>query len=763
MLTPNEPTAPSRPYTPPTIDPASDGTDTSKPPTTSLPKDTATNPAPATVPAQDDAPPPPAEKPPVAAETPTPADPAPEPKSDHRADDHTGNADSATKVEQRVPNNHGTVIGVQNNHEIQRLRGTPLTDDWISARLCTYASDNDTTKNIEAILETNRVAVIHAAPGTGRYTTAVHILTTLRMRAIRQVRRVPDEKIELEGLLDEDTGWILDLRHETQPLPTATGLHLREVAAHLRKTRSYVVAVVHTDTWTSVADEARDLEHSLQPADGLRVARAHLADQPLEPSELDQWLSDSGIAPHLKHATPATAVSWANRIASALALNRSMAEPRAFGELVGFVIQSAQNWRSELLEWHKKHTDSSHRTYQLAAAVLDGATAQTIYDGHRELGTALDDTPVPTKGQHGPGIIELTDTINADLGTDDRIRFLRPGYGEAIVDYFWVDRPHHIEAFTRWTAEQAALLSGDLGIGLADRVSPWVIRYTLTKQSLTILRATAAHWAASKNINGHAADLLVAAAIDPRAGKFARDKYLQWAGAPDQPTPDERAYTPVALKCALAEAMAQLGPAYPRVALRRLADLAAHTNEADVIQAVGEALMALWDQEGFKERIRETLTTWFTATQPHHTAAARRAFLHLAERTDPNGIPILLSARTSGPDTWTLTGWRRSLDDIKSSQIQGAVNAWLDAAIKHPSLRPTVVTTLTEALFRSETDRTYLAQRYIVLNHAANGWEPAHAGQPHTERTLLRDEVLIAIRGADPAAPTHFRDVPTTP
>ncbi len=759
MLTLNEPTAPSQPRDLPALAPPPNGTDETKPPA-ALPSGAASaTPAPATVLAQGGAPPA-AEESPVSEEATTTADRVSEP--DRHAEDRTGNADFAMRVEQKVPNNHGTVIGVQNNHEIQRLRGTPLADDWVRGRLRSFASNDETTKALETILEAHRVVVIHAPPGTGRYTTALHILTTLGMRAIRQVRRLPDEKIELEGLLDEDTGWILDLRHETQSLPTATGLHLREIADHLRGTRSFVVAVVHTDIWTSVAVEAPDLDHQLKPADGLRVARAHLADQPLEPSEVDQWLSHSGITSHLQHATPAMAVSCAHTITSAVTLNRSTAEPKTFDELVGFVIQSAQNWRSELLKWHREQTDSGHRTYLLAAAVLDGVTAQAVYDSHLKLGTALEDTPVPTKGQRGPGIIELTDTINADLGTDDRVRFLRPGYAEAVVDYFWVDRPHHVEAFTHWTAEQAALLSGDLGIRLADRVSQWVIRYTLTKQSLTVLRATATHWAASKNLSGHAVDLLVAAAIDPQTGKLARDKYLQWASAPDQPLPDERVHTPVALKRVLAEAMAQLGPAYPRVAVRRLADLAAHTGDATVTQAVGEALMALWDQEGFVERIRDTLSTWFTAAQHHHTAAARRAFLHLAERTGPYGIPILLATDNSGPDPWTLTGWRRSLDDTSSSQIQGAVNAWLDAALAHRELRTTIVTTFTEAVFRSDTDRTYLAQRYIVLNHAANGWEPAHAGQQPTERTRLRDEVLIAIREADPTAPSHVGDAPTT-
>ncbi|MFB9393012.1 hypothetical protein ACFPM3_18030 [Streptomyces coeruleoprunus] len=683
--------------------------------------------------------------------------------ADGRVDTNTADAATATaRVDQTVTTNNGTLIGIQNNHEIQRLRGTPLTDDWIRRRLSGYVEHDDTTKALHAILDAHRVAVIHAGNGTGRYTTALHTLNTLGVQTIRQVRRVPDEKVELEGLLDEGTGWILDLRHETQPLPITTGLHLAEVADHLSETRSFVIAVVHSDTWASVAGEAPGMDHHLSPADALTVARARLADQPLPQSELSQWLGDGRITKQLKNATPAQAVDWADKIAAAVALDRTTTEHKSFDELVDFVVQSAQNWRRTLLEWHNKETDSSHRTYLLAAAVLDGAPAQSVYDAHITLGTALGDTPAPINGQHGPGIIALTDSIKADLGADDRIRFLRPGYAEAVVDYFWADRPHHVEAFTRWTAEQAELLPSELGIPLADRVSQWTTRYTLTKQSLTVLRATATNWAASKDLKGHAADLLVAAALDPVAGKLARDRYLDWAKAPDEPTTDKKRHTPPALKRALAEAMAHLAPAYAEVALRRLAELAVHTDDPQVTQTVGDALVTLWDHDGFQQRIRDRLTTWFGGDH-NQTAAARRAFLHLAERTGPDGIPVLLTAHPTTPGSWTLTGWRRSLDDAKSRHVQDAVSTWLDAALAHPALRTTVVATFTEAVFRSDTDHTYLPQRFIVLNHAANGWEPAYAGQAPTERTRLRDEVLIAIREADPAAPTRSDDAPTTP
>ncbi|WP_327191127.1 hypothetical protein [Streptomyces xinghaiensis] len=668
------------------------------------------------------------------------------------AGDHRDEA----SVVQNVPHNQGTVIAVQNINDIRRLRGTPLDETWLKRQLRFYIPCDDTAKAIDARLSAHRVAVIHAQAGTGRYTTALHVLRAKDLKAIRQIRREPNEAVDLEGLMDEDTGWILDLRAEEEMLRAGFGLHLKEVKDHLCTTRSFVIVVTRSDTWAAVADEATGLEHSLTPPSALEVFRKRLTRHKPGIQDLDQWLGERPITRHLDGAVPAVAVRWADIITTADTLNRSTTEPKPFPELVEFVVNSAQNWRQELLDWHTKHTDSAHRTYQLAAAVFDGTPVETVRDAHSSLGSALGDAPQPTKGQQGPGIIQLTHLIGAELGADDRIRFLKPGYTEAVVDYFWVDRPHHVAAFTRWTAEQATAAPRDLGIRLADRVTQWATRYTRSKQSFTILRTVATHWASAPHLADHAQHLLVAAAIDPTTGKRAREQYLAWAKGPDTADPADRGPTPLPLKRALAGALAQLGPAYPKIALKRLAELAANTTDATVTDAVGDALLSLWDQHDLRPTIRATLTSWFDASQRHYTAAARRAFLHLASRATPDGIPVLLAEGAPRPTPWALSGWRCAVDGELTRDTQDAVNTWLDAALRDPDLQPAVLQTLTEAVYRSAEDRTYLVPRYLVLTHAAYGWEPARPGQQPTARTHLRDVLVTALREADPTAPARL-------
>jgi hypothetical protein len=679
-----------------------------------------------------------------------------------RTTPHDRGPDDSASTVQNVGNNYGTAVAVQNINEIQRLRGTPLPDDWIKARLRPYLPDDQTTKAIDTLLDAHRVAVIHNTAGTGRYTTALHILTHRRVKDIRQVRREPNERVELEGLKDEDTGWILDLRDEEETLRTGFGLHLREAAGHLHAMRSYLVVVTHTDTWTPVAGEATELAHLLAPPDALDVLHTHLQRHRPSIRDLDKWRADEAITRQLNRATPAEAARLARIIITAVSLDDSTGEPKPFEELVEAVIQSTRNWRTVLRTWHTNHPNSAHRNYLLAAAALDGAPAEAIYEAQSTLGEALDDTPPAVRGQQGPGIIELTHTIGAELGDDDRIHFLKPGYAEAVVDYFWVDRPHHVAAFTRWTAEQAASLPPDLGLPLAERVAQWATRYTLDKQSFTVLRAIATHWAKTRSLRGKATDLLVAAAVDPAAGRRARDQYLAWAKAPDTDELTHRRSTPTVLKQALAAALAQLAHAYPQIALKRLAELAAHTNEGAVTDAVGDALTALWDQPDHQDTIRSTLTAWFAASQHHYTAAARRAFLHLADRTTADGIPLLLARADSEADPFALTGWRCALDEEADSDLRRAVDTWLDSALTQKRLRPAILRTFTEALFRTDTDRTYLASRFLTLNHAAYAWEPARLGAHPSDRTHLRDELVIALREADPTAPATLHHAPAT-
>lgn len=651
-------------------------------------------------------------------------------------------------VMQHVASNHGTMIGIQNINEIQRLRGTALTEPWIRDCLAYYVPDKDATTTLSGLLDRYRVAVIHGSAGIGRYSTALHTLDQHTVPMIRQVKRGIDEKVELEGLKDDKTGWILDLRHETKPLPMGFGLELREAEQHLRDTSSFLVVVIDTKTWSAVAGEASQIAHLLRPADPIAVARTYLERHNPPIGEADALLADGNIINLLQGTTPAKALEWARTIAAAVTLNRAAPEPRTLQQLVSLVTESARKWRPDLLAWHKKHTDSGHRNYLLAAAVLDEAPARRVYEAYTALGSALQDAPTPTHGQHGPGIIELTDLIGADLVDDDRVRFLKPGYTEAVVDYFWADRPHHVEAFTRWTADQTTTLPADLATRLADRVSQWTTRITLAKQDLTVLRATATHWAATEHLKGHAADLLVAAALHPVTGKLARDRYLTWAKAPDTPTAGKKLHTPAPLKRALAAAMAQLAPAYPEIALKRLATLASCTESPEVTQAVGDALMALWGQDTFEDSIRTRLTDWFTSSQPHKVQAACRTFLQIAERSNDDGLPVLLTPHAA---SWALTGWRHALD-MPRPQVQAAIAVWLDAALAHPPLRPLVFDTFTDALFRAGSSRIYLPERFLALQHAAFAWEPAHSGpQPPTDRALLREELVQAMLRADPA------------
>lgn len=664
----------------------------------------------------------------------------------------SGEYAAGASVHQEVPDNQGTVIGVQIVNEIRRLRGTTLPPQWVTDRLAAFVRNDDSHKHLAGLLDEHRVAVLHGDSGTGRYTTALDLLREHMGDAIRQVRREPGERFDPEELPEEAFGWILDLRAADEKPPPDFGQVLAEGRQSLARNHSYLLVLTRTETWLPAAGAAPHLGHRISPPNPTEVLAAHL--QHGRPTvDPGRWLAEPRISERIASHSPARVTDWARviRDAELLSLHHTAdAGTDPFPELVDHVIQAAEDWRTVLRQWHREHPDSAHRNYLLAAAALDGAPVDIIREGTVRLTKKLGETAQHPPGQQGMGIIELTYESLADLGDDDIVRFTRPGYAEAVVDYFWVDRPHLIGHFTQWTAEEAASLPAELAQPLAARVTQWAIRYTLSKKNLNLLRTVCTQWASPKALPDNAKDLLIGAALDPGLGRPARDQYLIWARQPDSKEPD-RSTTTTHLKTALAGAFAELAAVYPQQMLLRLSELAAATESREVASAVADALATLWDQDTLRERIRGTLTAWRTDANASRRAASIRAFLHLASIAQ-SGNPVLL-AQDAHLEAWNLQGWRSALDEGHSQTLQTAFDLWMDHALQHPESREEVIDTFTQCVLRSVTDTTYLAPRYVLLSHLLTAWEPPLPDRPTTARTRLRDELQTLTLRADPTSP----------
>ncbi|MFB6674449.1 hypothetical protein ACFCWG_18990 [Streptomyces sp. NPDC056390] len=666
----------------------------------------------------------------------------------------------AWRVSQRVGTNNGVVIGTLIEQGIRRLRGTTLTPKDITTHLRAYVRATDDDLAINKILTERRVVVLTGADGSGRFSTALDVLhrrlgDSDTIRQIRQVRREPGDPFEAGGLHEPDTGWILDLRAEKPP--AGFGADLATDAAQLTQ-GSLLVVLIGTDAWENCATGATNLSHPLAGPSRDRILDKYLQHAPLT-IDRSKWNDAPAIQRGIAALVPAQIAAWADAIVNTEEVERDegrltpdlINNDTYFEKLVQQVVKAAEDWRGELLDWHTNQQDSDYRNYLLAAAVLEGARSERIYEASTTLAKALKESPQPRPGQQGLGVVALTRKANADLQPDGTIRFQYHNYAEAVVDYFLDDRPHLLEEFTRWTADQVTGLNRDLAERLAQRVSHWVVHYTARHRRTRLLKSLADQW--STTYPDAACDLLVLAAVDDRSSDLARNAYRRW-------TSPETAPLSADFTAVLIRACCRLAEAHPVSMLGRIAELASSTHQngdskdpqtARVTQAVSEALNTLWDDSQQRAGIHHQLTTWTSDPHGSHRAAAQSTFAHLAQRRTSNGPALLTDPLT---DTAWLTGmWRNALPTNGwSTPVAEAFAYWMDSALNHPELQENIEQIVCEAVHRT-TDPHYNANRLIAVQNLLYSWAPAPPAPQDADATQLRDRILNRLRAQDPAAP----------
>ncbi|MFG2651206.1 hypothetical protein [Streptomyces sp. NPDC048436] len=633
---------------------------------------------------------------------------------------------------------------------IRRLRGTTLPHDDVTAYLRTYVRHEDDDLAISKILDQWPVVVLTGADGSGRFSTALDVLRRQVGDTIRQVRREPDTPFDTAGLHETDTGWILDLRAESAP--GGFGRELAEDATQLPQ-GSCLVVLMGPAEWATCRTGAEHLGHALTGPPRTDILKKQLAQASLTIGS-DRWAAADPIQQAVAALLPAQVAAWADAIVTTEEVERAegrltpalLKDDAYFAGLVRSVVNAAEDWRSDLLDWHTRHSDSAYRNYLLAAAVLEGASSEKIYAASTTLAKALEETPQERPGQQGLGVVALTHTANADLQPDGTIRFRYHNYAEAVVDYFLDDRPHLLKKFTAWTAKQVTGLEEELATPLAQRVSHWVVHYTARHRRTRLLRSLAEQWSADHA--EAACELLVLAAVNERAGDLARSAYRRW-------TRQEAGTLTADFTIVLIRACQRLAEVYPTSMLSRLAELAAPTHHGahgeDVATAISQALNALWDQNDQRSAIHRQLTQWTRDAHRPHQAAAQSTFAHLAARRTPNG-PALLTTPQSDTD-WLTDMWRNALPTTGwSTTVAHTFAYWMQCALDHPELQATIEQIFRNAVHR-DTDPHYSASRLVAMQSLLFSWAPAPPSQQPGDAVHLRDHLLTGLRAADPAAP----------
>ncbi|MGV9340329.1 hypothetical protein [Streptomyces sp. NPDC003688] len=567
------------------------------------------------------------------------------------------------------------------------------------------------------------ITVLAEGPGRGRTTAARALLAELR-------HEHPDVRVGRLGFgaspdfpahrLPHTTDWayLLELPPDEDDFAVADtfGATLGNLREQLTHRRARLVVVTSPEQWRRIGTGApENIRKPLGTPPPLEIARKWLrAESPGFP--VDRWLADGHIAAlfdgqppvdvleivgHILHAHRSDDSRLPNLEALARKYKREDRTP--FGRQVLGVLAARANWRSQLLGWHQEAGRTSfQRNFLVSCSALRGAPVAHLYAAAADLGKRLSEPRVSLNGQQEPGVIEMVDSIDAELAEGDTVTFDRPDWDDAALEYFWVDRPLSRTKFLEWLAaaplktNRRALdsLSRAQQQAMALRIGSFAVQWAVRQRRQEPLRQLALGWQ-GEVLWPTLIEILTSAGVHAASAPYIHEMLRQWAQS-DSP----------ALRLAVVEVCAgEFGRQHTVKALRRLRH-AANGQEPEVRRALQDAVRALWSEPSARSDLLSYVVTWCGAEATRE--AGRETFRTLASTTDSavSGLPVLLARDGDSdftPSTKDLTtGWRAVLRGARGLEPDDAdataVRLWLDSSRRYPGMLGEVLAVLAMAV-----------------------------------------------------------------
>ncbi|MCB5181659.1 hypothetical protein [Streptomyces antimicrobicus] len=636
-------------------------------------------------------------------------------------------SEAVTRLRQLALLNLGEMNAVKVNASFDSpLDHGEFSDTFLTAVRSVYARPMGSTSFddlYQSWKHAGSVTVLAEGPGKGRTTTARALLAELR----HEYPETHVGQLSFGGMPDfpvhrlpktQNWAYVMELPSDEEDYRVSEtfGALIESLQSELSRRASRLVVLTTPDQWRRIGDGAPEgVRHYLGTPPPVEIARKWLnAEDPGVP--VDQWLRDDAILGLLNGQPPVEVLRIVSYILDAHRANdsrlpnlESLAHKLGRGAATPFdrqvlsVLAARSSWRNELLEWHKNPLRTSfQRNFLVSCSSLRGAPVAHLYASAADLSRMLGDDELMLEGQNEPGVIEMVDSIDAELQPDDTLVFNRPDWDDAVLEYFWVDRPLSRTKFLEWLAEAPLKgkrdtlesLSTQEQQALAQRIGAFAVRWAVRQRRQDPLRLLAVRWK-GKPLWPTLVELLTSASLHTASASYVHDMLLQWAktGAAAQ-------------RLAAVEVCAgEFGLQYTVKALRRLRHAAAF-EDREVRQALQAAVHTLWDDPTARPTLFEYVVTWCRSDAT--LEAGLKAFRTLARSTDSTSpsLPVLL-ARENGssfsPSPVDLTvGWRAVLRGMGSYEEDGedtlAVRLWLDAVRSYPDLKQTILTILSEAV-----------------------------------------------------------------
>ncbi|MEV0846397.1 hypothetical protein AB0J21_11065 [Streptomyces sp. NPDC049954] len=656
---------------------------------------------------------------------------------------------------QRALINLGEMIGTKYVFEQTLDADAPIDAEYLSVIRRVYAKprSEDTDRPcspfaqaLEVLRPSGSALVINRPPNSSRTTTAYALLDRLVEEGlISEVRPLSfggSQHFPARRLPhDRRCGFLLELPPDEDGFQVADtfGSGLGKLGERLARRDNRLIVLTRPEQW-------RRISHGAPPSTALDLGEIYprdiatrwlLAQEPSFP--VRAWLGNAGIRRLIDGMTPTDILNVTplmldeHRAAERLAADdlsdvardsaqqASAERRRSLDDQIANVVAVLSNWEEALYEWHEPEgrvRTSFERNFLLTAAVLRGDPVGHVYAKAAELTDTLDkrDTPVPVHGQQAPGVIAMTKAIKARREADGTLRFDRPHWDDAAIEYFWNDRPLARTSFLKWLAqvpiddtgtnkEALETITKDARRALAGRIGEfalrWAVRHRRQEPLEEIVTAWYAH-GADKDLWPLAVDLLDNAAIHAASAPYVHTLLLSWAKRKD----------PALQRAVVEVCTGQFGRRHTGKALRRLKRVA-NSGLPEVVGSLREAIQVLWADTSVRKTLFGYVVDWCGDEKIRDTVGQRTfAALAASSAWESGRVPLVLHNDTTPdadededfrpPVAGLVTGWRTLLRQATGPagdrEVDRAIYLWLDAALDQPPLRSLILDTLRRAV-----------------------------------------------------------------
>lgn len=584
-----------------------------------------------------------------------------------------------------------------------------------------HPASRESYERFREVFQDRRWAVLVGESGNGRETAAIALHTSCGLR-VHQVQFSQDNDNP-----DEKPYRRLS---RTRPIPGA----------------GYIVdlSVMHSVD-ERVVDAVRGLWQKLDGLDSaLTVITSPGTYDTVFPDaavfKVDRPLAIDVLAKHLKYFPDARGVEtlarWPKvmelmgRASVADAVRMANVGLRAYSardpqESVGAWANEAigiySDWKAELDRWFDDHRGGPeaawNRIVLISVATFEGLDSEKVLRAADTLAPLLRVEKGDAGGLTGLGVEPTLKLVGAERGEDGRVRFTKPEFAAAVLDYVWSQLPRIHEELLAWTdaiaarhPEECFEAVREAWVGLAQRRNDPELTTRLLDE-----------WMEGNAPRKAVAGLAAQVASWPGFGSRMRRRLYEWAR---KPKTDEHAIM-VAMACSI------YGRDDAVSALFRLKWLA-QSDTAKVREAALDALEEIAEDTGrFFDVVRAIVDDWsHSGVPPERREIARRFVIGCLARAE-GGVPQLLlriesvSGELRDRTVRHVTDmWRSVLDQRGDEATLSAVGPWLACILESEASSELVTQLLVAAVADSDQGPggTEASGRTVVLGQAIIEW-----------------------------------------